>query len=209
MACCAPLSGNLRKIPPQTTDGGRRRAARDYDSDNDDEVLVVVAKPLARCAPLRKRLPHTTACGRRCAARKYDSDDDDKVDVAAKPLAHQAPADVDARRARLLPKPPNNERHNDDNDKMNSPSLPPLPNIQNIMIMVHVMEQRSEHPSMDSKAAFEFQATTLEEQYDDSMDPCAIILGDLRDCVSFPPIIDFSRIEGSDFNDCDNDNKQK
>ncbi len=41
------------------------------------------------------------------------------------------------------------------------------------------------------------------------MDPRAIILGDLNDYVSFPPIIDFSRIKGSDFNKCDNDNNEE
>ena len=71
------------------------------------------------------------------------------------------------------------------------------------MTMVRAMElQTGDYPSKQ-------EAATLEEQYDDSMDPRAIILGDLNDYVSFPPIIDISRIKGSDFNKCDNDNKEE
>jgi hypothetical protein len=215
----APLSKNQdTKVPPHTTAGGRcHAAAHNYDSD--DDKVVVVAEPFLRLTPLpsndHRMLPgppqHTsTTGGRRHAMRDYDSDDDDEIDVVPESLARRAPAVVDARRApaaidsrhaRPLSNPSNDKRHDDDDNEMDS--LPPLPNTQNLMAMVRAMKQQTgDYPSKE-------EAPTLEEQYDDSMDPCAIILGDLRDYVSFPPIIDFRRIKGSDFNKCDSDDKEE
>ena len=175
---CAPLSKNQHtKGPPHTTAGGRGRAsARNYNSD-DDEVAVV-AEPFSRLTPLpsndhRMLLgppQHTSTTGvRRRAMRNYDSDDDDEIDVVPESVARRArPAAIDARHARPLPNPPNDERHDDDDNEMDS--LQPLPNTQNLMAMVRAMEQQTgDYPSKE-------EAATLEEQYDDSMDPRRAII---------------------------------
>ena len=194
----------------------------DYGSEDDKED-VVFEPAAARRAPVvadsRRRAPAGPVFDSRRAPAAAAVIHSRRPAPAAVIHSRQPPAGaIDSRRAPvaavvvlrrahpLVSNPPNDECYDDDDDEMDS--LPPLPNTQNLMAMVRAMEKRSEHPRKE--AAFDSQATTLDEQYDDSMDPRAIILGDLRDCVSYPPaMIDFSRIKGSDFNDSDNDDKQE
>lgn len=70
------------------------------------------------------------------------------------------------------------------------------------------MEKRTDPPTNIADGALDSQATTLEQHDDDSMHPNARIVGDLREYVTLPPVIDFSCIKGSDF-DSGNDNEQE
>ena len=174
------------------------RMEKRYDSEEDTDHVVASSPVVTR---------HDPACGvRRPTEASLPTNSNNTRGTAA----CRAAAGYPTRHEFVLD---NDDDGGGEEDDINN--LPSLPNTQNLMAMVRAMEERTngvEHHVAGVAAAVDSQETTLENdnddngEHDDSMNPNAVLVGDLRDYVTFPPVIDWSRIKGSDF-DSDNEDE--